>query len=227
MTHPLLISLYDLSHQSSFFAQSDSLSVWAQEVKNRLYSPLSFSLSVLDLGCGKGQLTAQLQQLYGEALGVDFSRAAIVSAQEAFAEVPQLSFLQRDILRLDFADYFDLAFDSHCFHCVIEDQDRELFLKQVRQGLKRGGHLALETMVRPEQGPYAMDESGFFWELLPSPTGNVFLPTRRVKQSDEIEAEILQAGFRIVYLKVMKDLSIDLPGGEGGGELMRLLAVKD
>lgn len=74
------------------------------------------NLSVVDLGCGTGELTAQLADMLpgSDVVGLD-SSAAMLAKAEQYAR-PGLRFVQGDIA--DFATPTDLIFSTVALHWV-------------------------------------------------------------------------------------------------------------
>lgn len=70
---------------------------------------------VLDLGCGTGQLSAQIAAAGAEVVGMDLSPAMIEAAREQF---PDLSFIVGDARDFSFAEPFDAVFSNAALHWV-------------------------------------------------------------------------------------------------------------
>jgi SAM-dependent methyltransferase len=97
---------------------------------------------IVELGCGAGWLTAILG-LYGPALGVDLSDAAIEHAARLY---PHAKFLAADVMTWD---YPRAAFDLVVSHEVLEHMDdQQGYLRVARGLLREGGHLILTTPNR-------------------------------------------------------------------------------
>jgi trans-aconitate 2-methyltransferase len=94
--------------------------------------------SVLDLGCGDGQLTARLAARVpgGRVLGIDASVGMLETACRH--EGPNLHFVQKDISDLDFTEEFDLVFSNAALHWV---SDHARLLDSVFRALRTGGSL--------------------------------------------------------------------------------------
>ena len=75
------------------------------------------SLSVLDLGCGNGQLYEHLREAtscIGRYVGVDFSSVLLAAARAAMAGDPRAEFVQDDVAALDNVQgRFDVVIYSH------------------------------------------------------------------------------------------------------------------
>lgn len=93
--------------------------------------------TILDLGCGDGQLTARLTTLGASVCGVDASPAMIAAAriQGIDAQVASAE-------HLPFADAsFDAVFSNAVLHWV---RDHDAMMKEVRRVLRPGGRFVAE-----------------------------------------------------------------------------------
>ena len=70
---------------------------------------------VLDLGCGTGQLSAQIAAAGAEVVGIDVSAEMVEAAREQF---PDLSFVVGDARDFSFAEPFDAVFSNAALHWV-------------------------------------------------------------------------------------------------------------
>lgn len=97
---------------------------------------LKGSERILDLGCGDGELTAQLAGRVpgGTVLGIDASAGMIEAAQKHAAE--NLRFERRDINALDWDHEFDVVFSNAALHWI---KDHGPLLDGVFRALRRGG----------------------------------------------------------------------------------------
>lgn len=104
----------------------------------------------LDLGCGDGRLTAELDA--GGLTAADVSPVALERARRRLPEAVRLVELEPDA-PLPFEDgSFDLVLSAETVEHV---RDVQLFLSEVRRVLRPGGELALTTpaslpIARPE-----------------------------------------------------------------------------
>src|ERR1051326_1309588 len=72
---------------------------------------------ILDVGCGTGQLTAEIARTGAQVLGIDSSAAMI---EEARSNFPGLRFERIDVRELAFQDAFDSIFSNAVLHWVRE-----------------------------------------------------------------------------------------------------------
>lgn len=103
----------------------------------RLLAP-SKSERILDVGCGTGQLTAEIAKAGAEVVGTDFSADMIAAARRNF---PDLCFEVADASHLPFANEFDAVFSNAVLHWV---RDQTSALASIAQALKPGGRVVLE-----------------------------------------------------------------------------------
>ena len=97
---------------------------------------------VNDLGCGTGELTANLHAHTGAAntVGIDRSEAMLERAA-AFA-VPGLRFERGDIAGFDAVDRFDVIFANASLQWV---SDHPTLVARLNRGLRAGGQLAVQV----------------------------------------------------------------------------------
>jgi len=97
---------------------------------------------VVDLGCGTGELTAQLHARVGAArtLGIDSSTAMLERA--AAAATTGLRFEATDIGDFNAEDRFDLILANASLQWV---PDHEALLARLTRGLRPGGQLAVQV----------------------------------------------------------------------------------
>jgi len=98
---------------------------------------LSGAERVLDVGCGNGNVTAQISSHLsrGEVVGIDASSEMIAFASHKFPSTthPNLHFEVGDARNLPFADEFDLVVSFNALHWI-PDQDNAL--RSIRRTLK-------------------------------------------------------------------------------------------
>ena len=104
----------------------------------------------LEIGCGTGPLIRWVVEKGFTGTGVDISSTAIELAKEQSKQL-DITFLKDDFCYSNSLkdNSFDLIVDGHCFHCIVEDNDRKLFLEKSRNLLKKDGVFILATMCGP------------------------------------------------------------------------------
>jgi len=70
---------------------------------------------ILDLGCGTGQLTAEIAQRGARVTGLDHSAEMLAEARRNF---PQLEFIPGDAASFDFCEPFEAVFSNAALHWV-------------------------------------------------------------------------------------------------------------
>ena len=93
---------------------------------------------ILDLGCGSGELTAEIAEVAGEVAGFDSSAAMIDTARSRF---PHLDFEVKDATNFSYDRPFDAIFSNAVLHWVT---DKEPAIQCMYKNLKKGGRIALE-----------------------------------------------------------------------------------
>lgn len=93
---------------------------------------------ILDVGCGTGQLTAEIAQFGAEMVGIDASADMIATARKNF---PRLRFEVADVTALNFQNEFDVVVSNAALHWV---RDQPAAIASIARALKRRGRLVLE-----------------------------------------------------------------------------------
>jgi trans-aconitate 2-methyltransferase len=124
-------------------SSSSNQKKWALELLSKL--DLKGNESVLDIGCGDGEITAAIAQRLprGFAVGIDSSRDMVDMAVNRYTRerCPNVSFLLKDARELDFDEDFDAVFSNACLHWVI---DHRPVLAGIRRCLKPFGRVLLQ-----------------------------------------------------------------------------------
>lgn len=107
MTDAWNAELYDNKHSFVWKLGSSVVDLLAPQPGER----------ILDLGCGTGQLTAQIAEAGAEIVGLDNSPAMIEEARRLH---PQLEFKQADAHDFDVAKPFDAVFSNAVLHWITE-----------------------------------------------------------------------------------------------------------
>ncbi len=93
-------------------------------------------LSLLDVGCSTGIMTAQLALRFRTATGIDIDTGGVMHAQRNFGS-ERVCFLVQDAMATDFPDNsFDVVTCAHVYEHV---PDAARLLREIRRVLKPGG----------------------------------------------------------------------------------------
>jgi ubiquinone/menaquinone biosynthesis C-methylase UbiE len=102
---------------------------------------LTSELSVLDVGCGSGAITADIaQRVNGKVVGIDFSQHLIEMAQKNYGHIPNLSFEVANINDYVSDESFDLVIAARTLQWV--NNPVEVVAKMVSL-LKTGGKVSI------------------------------------------------------------------------------------
>lgn len=93
---------------------------------------------VLDIGCGTGDLTAQIAEAGATVVGIDQSQSMIQQAKEKYSDI---EFSVGDVRNLDYKDKFDAVFSNAVLHWVQPPEDA---IKSIYASLKPGGRFVTE-----------------------------------------------------------------------------------
>ncbi|GGI27109.1 class I SAM-dependent methyltransferase [Pedobacter mendelii] len=93
---------------------------------------------ILDIGCGTGQLAAQIAEFGANVLGTDASAEMVANAKKAY---PNLNFEVLDGTKLPYHENFDAIFSNATFHWI---EDQNALADGLYNSLKPGGRLVAE-----------------------------------------------------------------------------------
>lgn len=94
--------------------------------------------SILDVGCGTGDLTKQIADHGSHVIGTDYSADMVAAAQKKY---PSIDFRQINGEELPFDNEFDAIFSNATFHWI---KDQEALIKGLYASLKPNGRLIVE-----------------------------------------------------------------------------------
>ncbi|WP_455716221.1 class I SAM-dependent methyltransferase [Anaerosporobacter sp.] len=109
---------------------------YGQEVVNLL--DVTEGMTVVDLGCGNGQLTKKLSDMGTKAIGVDASEDMLVLARKSY---PKLEFINSDATSFTVGENVDAIFSNAVFHWIDNQDD---LIANIAKQLKEGGQLVCE-----------------------------------------------------------------------------------
>jgi trans-aconitate 2-methyltransferase len=93
---------------------------------------------ILDVGCGTGQLTAQIAAAGAEVTGIDSSPAMLAEARKNY---PDIRFEAMDVGEMSYDGCFDAVFSNAALHWV---RDAEGAAARMARALKPGGRFVAE-----------------------------------------------------------------------------------
>lgn len=113
--------------------------------------------SILDSGCGTGELSLYFASRGHKVTGIDFLEEPIRRAKRKASErgIPASFFVMDALALKELPEQFDCVVDSGLFH-VFNDDDRKRYVEGLASVLKPGGHyflLCFSDAEPGEQGP--------------------------------------------------------------------------
>lgn len=151
--------------------QHQAIAIWPQEVEILRGYHLRGALDILDVGCGTGEITARLAELYPQAalVGVDLIARHLQAARERCAGFgTRVAFREADAFALPFADAaFDLVVCRHMLQVVPQP---EAAMAELVRVLRPGGrlHLLVEDYGMIHMHPTTLDVDRFWVEGPPA-----------------------------------------------------------
>ncbi|MCC7508634.1 MAG: methyltransferase domain-containing protein [Planctomycetes bacterium] len=162
-------------------------------------------MRVVDLGCGTGEITAELHAHLGAASTIGLDRSTAMLAQARPREVPGLNFVEGDISRFVPESGVDLVYSNAALQWV---EDHPAQLARVRQWLAPGGQVAIQVPCADDHPTHTVVH-----ELAERyGTGCLYHGASRVKTPAEYAALLFDLGFRQqqVFTRVYGHLLPDL-----------------
>ncbi|MDA3817549.1 MAG: class I SAM-dependent methyltransferase [Prolixibacteraceae bacterium] len=94
--------------------------------------------TILDIGCGTGDLTKKIAELCGKVTGIDNSSEMI---QTALKKYPEISFIHADAKDYQFDNKFDAIFSNAVLHWIPQ---ADIAVQNANRHLKVGGRYVVE-----------------------------------------------------------------------------------
>jgi len=157
-------------------------------------------MSILDVGCGPGYVSAAAAERGATATGLDFSAAMIAIARKKF---PRISFHEGDAQNIPFDDKtFDRVVANFALLHLAEP---ECALAEALRVLKHGGKFGFTTWARKEENPFLrlVDDAiqacaNLNVDLPPGPPYYLF------ENPEEFRAALSRAGFDGASMKFIR-----------------------
>jgi len=145
--------------------------------------------SILDVGCGTGDLAHELTTLGASVIGVDASAEMIYAAQQKY---PRILFQTMDATELPFAQQFDAVFSNAALHWMKEP---ELVIEKAYRALKDEGRFVAEMGGQGNIGSivWALQNS---MQVLQLPYFEHYFPWY-FPSAEEYQAKLEYAGFHV------------------------------
>ena len=198
-----MIDLNLLDHYNLFY-KSNRESTFDKSLLNFLLEKIlpqynEGSFQFLEIGCGTKSVFESVDNTHFNITAVDFSQEAINIAKAhsqskikyLCASVSHLNFIENN----HFAkNSFDLIFDAHCLHCLVDPFERKTAFSILKTLLKSNGIMASEMLI-----------------------SNKFTNVNHRSQKYEanafdLEQEFLNEGFKIKYFVVHPGYSLESEG---------------
>lgn len=167
--------------------------------------------TILEVGCGMGNLTIPLGRAGFDMIGIDISPTAIEKAtQRALLVGLHMCFrVGNVILRETYRELaeLDCVLDGLCWHCLI-GQDRQIFLNCVRNALKPQGFFLVITMCG--------DPRSARLQALFDPISRCIISgsvaERYLGMPWDLETELSNAGLVVIYHRLVEGNTV--PGDQ-------------
>ena len=100
--------------------------------------------TILDLGCGTGELSAYLSELVGpkgKVVAVDPDKERILLGHQSYSEVKNLSFVEGSASNFPGINSYDIIFSNYVIHWI---PDKQQLFNNMFESLKHGGKIAIQ-----------------------------------------------------------------------------------
>ncbi len=158
--------------------------------------------SILELGCGMGNLAIPLAGAGFRVVGIDISATAIhVASQRSLGARSNVSFRVGNVISIEaYQDLgtFDCILDGLCWHCIV-GQDRKTLLGLVRKVLKPGGSFLVITMCGNPRSSRLLAH----FDLASRYIVDGRIAERYLGLPQDLAEELREAGFEIAYHRLV------------------------
>lgn len=139
--------------QNVYLTKSEQQVSWTQQDPEPSLSLIekyarSTRSSIIEIGGGSSRLVDVLwQHGYHTITVLDLSQAALDATKQRLVDAPSIRWIAADITRWQPPTAFDIWHDRAAFHFLVEEGDREAYLKSLHAGVKTGGHAIIATFA--------------------------------------------------------------------------------
>ncbi len=173
----------DFSYLYDMFMEDVPYDEWTDFVDGLLSSYGNDVKSIIDLGCGTGNITERLFKKGYEVMGVDISADMLsVASEKALMNESDILFINQDMRELSVIDRVDAVVSlCDCINYLITDEDVLETFTHVKDSLKNGGIFIFdfnttykyETVIGDTTIAENRDECSFIWENYYSPADHI------------------------------------------------------
>ena len=156
---------------------------------------------VLDVACGTGVVTKQIQKKVGNAghvIGVDTSTTAIKIAKKCNEKIRNLDFVNIDAENFSFSKKFDII---TCQYALFFFPNAQKALKNMKNSLKKSGKIGISVHGSKDNVPFFNSILDSAIKYIPDyvPVGTPNLDRFGTKSA--LKAEVRKAGFSNIVVK--------------------------
>ena len=196
--------------------EPDHVGIERQRVIEELLEKNWFPKSgkALEIGCGTGPLIRWINSKgFSSCSAIDISETAIKLAK-AQSKGLDISYFKNDFCYSDIfePESFDFIVDGHCFHCIVEDKDRKIFLEKAYKLLKKEGVFLLGTMCAPFNKKQLSEKQKFKNNILYVESklelegskvfdGKMYMSQRKIEHWKTILSSLKKVGFEVKLFK--------------------------
>jgi SAM-dependent methyltransferase len=156
------------------------------------------TIDLLEIGCGTQSLFESVVHKNILITAIDFSSEAINiarSGSDSRIQYVCASISSHELfLNKQFnQEAFDIIFDSHCLHCLVEPRERQRAYSNIKNLLKKDGLFASEMLITSKS---SINSQSLKYE----------------STAFELEQELIAAGFKIKYFVVIPGYFLESEG---------------
>lgn len=157
--------------------------------------------AVLDVACGTGVVTNEIQKKIGKSgyvVGVDTSSTAIKIAKKWNGKKPNVDFLNTDAEKFNFSEKFDVV---TCQYALFFFPNAQKALKNMKNSLKKSGNIGISVHGNKDSAPFFSSIIDSVTKYIPDyvPPGSPDL--ERFGTKSALKKEVSKAGFSKITVK--------------------------